>query len=260
MARSIPTIETSPTSSYASLSSNQSYEFVSARSRSPSLIIWPLSASANTASTRFASGQLVRVPNSPNRPESAVSSPTAPKSTPRLPASTPTSASATPKSSKKKHKKNKQKEASKKAPIQSSETGQMSIVVDDLSEAEVERTDSVYREAVQYISSFLSNPGIADKANKLRFFQALIIELGLSTVTLPSSLKQATNFIKTNVFLNIHEYLAVREQGLTAIRSIMHPTRSSLTKAIRKRRNHTPLRWVKASAPALSVFLVRSYF
>jgi hypothetical protein len=74
-----------------------------------------------------------------------------------LPASTPTSASATPKSSKKKHKKNKQKEASKKAPIQSSETGQMSIVVDDLSEAEVERTDSVYREAVQYISRYIQS-------------------------------------------------------------------------------------------------------
>ncbi|KIY51067.1 hypothetical protein FISHEDRAFT_57181 [Fistulina hepatica ATCC 64428] len=139
--------------------------------------------------------------------------------------------------------------------------GQRSIV-EDISEMgdtqSVMSDSSDYDEAVQYVTKFISNPS-KDRRSHLTFLQSLIIELGLTTTTnaLPESLKACRTIIKSNAFLNIKEYLAIREQGLDAVRQAMYPSRSSLMKDIRKKGHAAPLAVVKQSG--LNVLLVTLY-
>lgn len=106
---------------------------------------------------------------------------------------------------------------------------------------------------------------------KLAFLQALIIELGLypavpaqtanassffSLPSLPNSLRAAKALLKSQAFLNVRDYLAVRSQGIEALRSVMHPNRSALLRDIRGGRK-APVKSVKESG--LSVLLVTCY-
>jgi len=96
--------------------------------------------------------------------------------------------------------------------------------------------------------------------------QALILELGcLSASTaaskkfsipeLPSSLRQAKLLLKSHAFINVRDYLAVREQGQAAIRRVMHPTRKSLVREVRKGKR-LPVQEVKKAG--LKVLLVNT--
>ncbi|KZT03490.1 uncharacterized protein LAESUDRAFT_659514, partial [Laetiporus sulphureus 93-53] len=82
----------------------------------------------------------------------------------------------------------------------------------------------------------------------LQLLQALIVELGLcpaalqpsagalsfpSLPALPHSLRAAKALLKSQAFLNVRDYLAVRGQGLDALRRVMHPSRSSLMREVR---------------------------
>lgn len=101
--------------------------------------------------------------------------------------------------------------------------------------------------------SFLSNPDAKnDTVYRLTLLQSIIIELGLATASLPRSLKAAKAFLKSRVFLNIREYIAVRGQGPEALQRAMYPSKSALIKDIR--RNPTSLKWVKQHG--LQVLLV----
>ncbi|KAI0080579.1 hypothetical protein K474DRAFT_1589656, partial [Panus rudis PR-1116 ss-1] len=104
----------------------------------------------------------------------------------------------------------------------------------------------------------------------LTLLQALIVELGLcpeasfspnAAENLPRSLKAAKAVLKSQVFLNIRDYLAVRHKGLDALRSVMHPNRKALVKDIRggrkTRTRSVSVEWVKQSG--LGVFLVTCY-
>jgi len=142
-------------------------------------------------------------------------------------------------------------------------------IVDDMSERSSEVGDegalsSIYEDAGKYITTFLTNPTSRDRVCHLTLLQALIIELGLcsppsasSPPTLPGSLKAAKALIKSSAFLNIREYIAVRQQGPTALRRVMYPSRSSLIKDIRKNKSATSLKWVKEHG--LQVLLVSPY-
>ncbi|KAF9476344.1 hypothetical protein BDN70DRAFT_179937 [Pholiota conissans] len=133
-------------------------------------------------------------------------------------------------------------------------------IVDDLSDRqsviscnESETSPTLYEEASTFISSFLSNPDAKNSSvYRLTLLQSIIIELGLATATLPRSLKAAKAFLKSRVFLNIREYIAVREQGPEALQRALYPNKSALIKDIR--RNPTPLKWVKQHG--LQVLLV----
>ena len=94
---------------------------------------------------------------------------------------------------------------------------------------------------------FLSDPHAkTDNICRLTLLQSLIIELGLGTSSaLPPTLTAAKAFLKARAFLNIREYMAVRGQGSEAVRSVMYPSKSALVKSIKKKRNATPLKWVK---------------
>ncbi|KAG6821177.1 hypothetical protein H0H93_005397 [Arthromyces matolae] len=118
---------------------------------------------------------------------------------------------------------------------------------------------SMYEEAFNFISSFLSNPEArSDSVCRLTLLQALIIELGLATSSLPSSLRAAKAYLKSRAFVNIKEYIAVRDQGPAAVQRIMHPSRSALIKDIRKNKtSKASLAWVKDSG--LQVLLVQCY-
>ncbi|KAF9009391.1 hypothetical protein BDQ17DRAFT_1056714 [Cyathus striatus] len=105
---------------------------------------------------------------------------------------------------------------------------------------------SKYEEASRFISSFLSNPQIKNNAGyRLTLLQSLIIELGLATSQLPTTLTSAKAYLKSKAFLNIREYLAVRGQGPDAMQKLLHPSKSSLIRAIRKNKNPASLKWVK---------------
>ena len=103
---------------------------------------------------------------------------------------------------------------------------------------------------------------------KLAFLQALIIELGLYSPvydehtrsaeypTLPNSLRAAKAILKSQVFLNVRDYLAVRQQGIEALRGVMHPSRSALLREIRGGKK-APVKTVKDSG--LDVLLVTCY-
>ncbi|KAL1728678.1 hypothetical protein EV714DRAFT_252568 [Schizophyllum commune] len=130
-------------------------------------------------------------------------------------------------------------------------------IVEDVSDIASERADDLpYEDAAKYITSYLSNP-TKDRVASLTLLQSLIIELGLAPAALPESLTAARNLLKAHAFLNIREYLAVRAQGPDAVQRVMHPSRSSLIRDIRKKRNAANLRAVKESG--LNVLLVTCY-
>ncbi|KAK0228402.1 hypothetical protein IW262DRAFT_1455643 [Armillaria fumosa] len=135
-------------------------------------------------------------------------------------------------------------------------------VVDDISEGVSERGDgvsapSLYDDAVRYITSFLTNPAAKETVCHLRLLQSLIIELGLATSSIPTSLTSAKTLIKSQAFVNIRDYLALRGQGLAAVQRAMHPSRSALRKDIKRKGNQASLKWVKQNG--LQVLLVSCY-
>ncbi|OCH95593.1 hypothetical protein OBBRIDRAFT_539723 [Obba rivulosa] len=146
-------------------------------------------------------------------------------------------------------------------------------VVDDVSEAGDHRVSTpAYRDAVQYISVLSDSASRSRSASiSLKFLQALIVELGLcpsafvpagttssfySLPSLPHSMRAAKTLLKTHVFLNVRDYLDVRERGLEALRAVMHPSRSSLMREVRNGRR-VPAKKVKSIG--LSVLLVTSH-
>jgi len=105
----------------------------------------------------------------------------------------------------------------------------------------------------------LTNPEAKENAVcRLTLLQSLIIELGLvsSSLELPASLRAAKTFLKSHAFLNIRDYILVRDQGQQAIRNILFPSRSALMKHLRsvKKKNRVSLKWVKEHG--LQVLLV----
>ncbi|KAH9057097.1 hypothetical protein EDB83DRAFT_2225105, partial [Lactarius deliciosus] len=77
----------------------------------------------------------------------------------------------------------------------------------------------------------------------LLMLQALILELGclpgvaagkFSIPQLPATMRQAKLLLKGHAFINVRDYLAVREQGQAALQRAMHPSRTSLVKEVRK--------------------------
>ncbi|CAK5279624.1 unnamed protein product [Mycena citricolor] len=131
-------------------------------------------------------------------------------------------------------------------------------IVDDvsvMSETDIDTEGGMYDTAARYISGFLA--GDPTSLCRLTFLQSLIIECGLASSTLPASLTSARALIKSHLFLNIGEYLHVREQGPTAIQSVMHKSRSALVRDLRKSRDTMPRKWVKDSG--LQVLMVQCY-
>ncbi len=113
-----------------------------------------------------------------------------------------------------------------------------------------------------------ADPSAQSNMPKLAFLQALIIELGLYSPiydeqthsaeypSLPNSMRAAKALLKSQVFLNVRDYLAVRSQGIDALRSVMHPSRTALLREIRAGKR-APVKSVKESG--LDVFLVTCY-
>ena len=73
---------------------------------------------------------------------------------------------------------------------------------------------------------------------------------------LPRTMRAAKALLKSRVFLNVCDYLAVRGQGLDALRAVMHPSRSALMRELRGGKRAS-LKWVKQSG--LNVLLVTCY-
>ncbi|KAF8582075.1 hypothetical protein K439DRAFT_1635625 [Ramaria rubella] len=118
-----------------------------------------------------------------------------------------------------------------------------------------------YEDAVCFITSFLSNPSAALSSStytRLTFLQSLIIELGLMSPrsALPSSLTAAKRLLKSRAFINIGEYLSVREQGLDKLQEIMFHSKRELTSDLRKKKGgrKADRGWVKRHG--LNVLLV----
>lgn len=177
------------------------------------------------------------------------------------------------------------KKEAKKAEAQRAKESSSSDDASDASECKA------YDDAVQYISrsvprarfalpppahvpihSFLSSPTPDAKAKTdLTFLQALIVELGLCSTSaaseqsfyhlpsLPRSIKAAKTLLKSNVFLNVRDYLDQRSKGLEALRKVMHPSRKALVKDLSrgKGQRRVPRDFVKNTG--LGVLLVTCY-
>lgn len=132
-----------------------------------------------------------------------------------------------------------------------------SIATDDESTTST-ATVTGYEDASDFITGYLSSPEDKDTVNKLTLLQALILELGVSNPSsLPTTITSAKKLLKSEAHVNIREYMAVREEGQDALKGIMHASRSSLVKSIRKKKNPASLTWVKQQG--LSVLLVQCF-
>ncbi|KAJ7172660.1 hypothetical protein C8R46DRAFT_1216453 [Mycena filopes] len=136
-------------------------------------------------------------------------------------------------------------------------------IVDDVSEqpdTASERGDdepvgiTMYDAAASYINSFLADP---TSVCRLTLLQSLIVELGLADSSLPPSLTAAKAMLKSHAFLHVGEYLDARQHGPAAVQGVMHKSKTSLIKDLRKKRNTVPRQWVKDAG--LQVFLVSCY-
>jgi hypothetical protein len=117
------------------------------------------------------------------------------------------------------------------------------------------------------VSRYLAHPPPpGNNGSALLMLQALILELGclpnvavgkFSIPVLPGSLRQAKLILKSRVFINVRDYLAVREQGQAALRRVMHPSRKSLVQEVRKGKR-VPVHEVKKAG--LNVLLVNTRF
>ncbi|KAI0049696.1 hypothetical protein FA95DRAFT_1556575 [Auriscalpium vulgare] len=146
-------------------------------------------------------------------------------------------------------------------------------VVDDVSEAGDQPESPAYVEARKYMNDYLDHPPAAgNNGSSLLVLQALILELGLqvhsnavraqksapsyfSIPDLPRTLRQAKLLLKSQAFINVRDYLAVREQGQAALQGVMHPNRQSLVKEVRKGKK-MPVKEVKKAG--LNVLLVNT--
>jgi len=137
-------------------------------------------------------------------------------------------------------------------------------IVDDASSvaSEDSATSTVtvtgYEDASNFITGFLSSPEGKDAVDKLALLQALILELGVADASaLPTTITSAKKLLKAEAHVNIREYMAVRDEGQDALKAIMHASRGSLVKSIRKKKNPASLTWVKQQG--LSVLLVQCF-
>ncbi|ORX36336.1 hypothetical protein BD324DRAFT_609010 [Kockovaella imperatae] len=130
-------------------------------------------------------------------------------------------------------------------------------------------------DAKSSIDSFLSGDPVfmADKANKLRFWQALCVELGLvevptdlpdlpvippsetstfpepkhivPTFDLPSSLNQARTILKGNAHVNLADYLETRKTAAPPYKHLLYPSERSMKRYTSKQKRFVPLPSVK---------------
>ncbi|KAF7978090.1 hypothetical protein HWV62_1484 [Athelia sp. TMB] len=115
-----------------------------------------------------------------------------------------------------------------------------------------------YEDASSFITGYLSSPDNKDTACKLTLLHSLIVELGVADASsLPSTVTQAKKLLKAEAHINIREYMAEREKGQDALKRIMHASRGSLVKSIRKKKNPASLTWVKQQG--LNVLLVQCF-
>lgn len=116
---------------------------------------------------------------------------------------------------------------------------------------------SSYEEASALISGYISHPSAAGN-NELLLLQALMIELGIrSPSDLPSTLTSSRKVLKSEVHINIKDYVATRGKGQMALRQIMHPSKNSLRREIQKTGKRASLKWVKQRG--LRALLVKAF-
>jgi len=133
----------------------------------------------------------------------------------------------------------------------------ISVTSDDESTTST-ATVTGYEDASRFITGFLSSPEDKDSVNKLTLLQSLIMELGVTDISsLPTTITSAKKLLKSEAHVNIREYIAVREKGQDALKGIMHASRGSLVKSIRKKKNPASLTWVKQQG--LNVLLVQCF-
>lgn len=82
-------------------------------------------------------------------------------------------------------------------------------------------------------------------------------------LALPSTLSSAKALLKSHAFLNIRDYLAVRAEGLEALKGAMHPSRRALVHDLRgggkkEKGRRAPVAWVKETG--LTVLLVSCHY
>ncbi|KAM6500840.1 hypothetical protein JOM56_003854, partial [Amanita muscaria] len=92
---------------------------------------------------------------------------------------------------------------------------------------------------------------------RLTLLQSLIVELGLASTALPTSLRSARAFLKARVFINIREYLSHRGKDQAALQKLLYPSKKALVKDIKRKGKTVSRNWVKEHG--LGVLLVECF-
>lgn len=106
---------------------------------------------------------------------------------------------------------------------------------------------------------YLASPQPKDSNVELQLLRSLVIELGVRSPNssgVPSTLTSARKLIKSEVHINIKDYVATRDKGQSALKQIMHPSQNSLRQEIKKTGKRAPLKWVKKTG--LQVLLIKA--
>lgn len=115
--------------------------------------------------------------------------------------------------------------------------------------AQTEQTPvSTYCEASAFVSRYIACPHAQDDNTKLQLLRSVIIELGVrppNSSDLPATLTAARKLIKSEVHINIKQYVATRDKGQLALKQIIHPSKGSLRREIRRTGQRASLEWVK---------------
>lgn len=109
-------------------------------------------------------------------------------------------------------------------------------------------------------SSFLAQPPKSmTPANRLALVQALLIELGVTPVEslVPRSHRAAKTLLKSTVHINILDYVALREQGLDALRGVMKSSDKELRQDLKNKKRRAPLGMVKKKGLNVLLALTR---
>ncbi|KAL4067669.1 hypothetical protein V8B97DRAFT_2004224 [Scleroderma yunnanense] len=119
---------------------------------------------------------------------------------------------------------------------------------------------TAYDEAAAFISWYIAGARGNDHSTELELLRSFIIELGVrspNSPDLPTTLTSARKLIKSEVHVNIKEYLATRDQGQCALQQIMYPSKKSLRREIQRTGNKASLKWVKKKG--LQVLLIKAF-
>lgn len=185
-----------------------------------------VSSSVGTYLVQRLAGLMIHTPASVSTPRDTVT-PTPALIFPPAPSTTVVNSST----SKKEKKKDKRRRAKQRK--QERKRQQRLGLALSASTGSIDDDSDEYHAAVAHVSAYLNNPPTKPTpVERLRFYQAIIIELGImenGKTPLPTSCKAAKTILKAQVHVNVKDYLAARLRPAEGISPVASPASAPST-------------------------------